>query len=64
MEGFITAGVPGTFAVDLFPALRYLPKWFPGTGWKDVANHYKEASELVSQAPYDHVLKLMVSQVH
>ncbi|KAH6880942.1 cytochrome P450, partial [Coprinopsis sp. MPI-PUGE-AT-0042] len=26
--------VPGRFLVDVFPHLRYIPSWFPWTGWK------------------------------
>ena len=26
--------LPGNFLVEVFPALRYLPSWFPGGGFK------------------------------
>ena len=26
--------VPGSFLVDVFPVLRFLPVWFPGAGFK------------------------------
>ncbi|EKM77719.1 hypothetical protein AGABI1DRAFT_114997 [Agaricus bisporus var. burnettii JB137-S8] len=34
IEGFNIAGVPGTFFVDTFPVMKYIPSWFPGAGWK------------------------------
>ncbi|KAF5359346.1 hypothetical protein D9756_003621 [Leucocoprinus leucothites] len=28
------AGNPGSFLVDLFPAMKHIPDWFPGAQWK------------------------------
>ncbi|KAF6755378.1 cytochrome P450 [Ephemerocybe angulata] len=44
VEGFARAGVPGTFLVDLIPALKYIPEWVPGTGWKKIARDYRETA--------------------
>ncbi|TEB29717.1 cytochrome P450 [Coprinellus micaceus] len=38
-EGFGEAIKPANFLVNIFPSLRYVPDWFPGTGWK---RHLKE----------------------
>ncbi|KAI1437328.1 cytochrome protein [Xylaria sp. CBS 124048] len=36
-EYFAAAAASGTWLVDILPALRYLPEWMPGTGWKKTA---------------------------
>ncbi|KAF5319919.1 hypothetical protein D9611_011017 [Ephemerocybe angulata] len=60
VEGFIQAGVPGTFLVDIIPALKYLPRWLPGMGWKDFAEYYRNLGLWAKQAPYDHAVKMMM----
>ena len=30
LNGIVQAGIPGSFWVDLFPVLQYVPSWFPG----------------------------------
>lgn len=59
MEGFIECSVPGTFLIDMIPALKYAPDWFPGTGWKKVARYYKEKAFRAKQEPWDNVLEKM-----
>jgi len=61
MKGFSTAGVPGTFLVDLIPALVYLPSWLPGTSWKKVAEFYRNLSEKARNEPYQQALRDFVS---
>ncbi|KAF9447305.1 putative CyP450 monooxygenase [Macrolepiota fuliginosa MF-IS2] len=34
------AGIPGTYYVDNFPFLKYLPSWFPGAGFKKQAREW------------------------
>ncbi|KAI1150679.1 cytochrome P450 monooxygenase [Nemania diffusa] len=34
LEQFAAATVPGAWLVDIIPALKYIPGWMPGTGWK------------------------------
>lgn len=64
MEGFIECSVPGTFLVDTIPALKYVPDWFPGTGWKTMAKEYKEIAHKAKQNPWDNVLEKMVRVGH
>ncbi|KAG2021090.1 cytochrome P450 [Coprinopsis cinerea AmutBmut pab1-1] len=33
-HGFSEVTLPGSNLVNLFPILRYVPKWFPGASWK------------------------------
>ena len=49
--------------VDLIPALRYVPDWVPGTGWKKVAKYYREMSLLSRVTPFRIVQDLVVSNL-
>ncbi|TFY66488.1 hypothetical protein EVG20_g4599 [Dentipellis fragilis] len=40
VESFSLATRPGAFLVDLFPILRFVPHWFPGTAWKQKAKEW------------------------
>ncbi|KAJ3540050.1 hypothetical protein NMY22_g4462 [Coprinellus aureogranulatus] len=59
MEGFIECGIPGTFLVDMIPALKHVPDWMPGTGWKKVAKHFREIANKSTRDPWDNVLEKM-----
>ncbi|EJD42958.1 cytochrome P450 [Auricularia subglabra TFB-10046 SS5] len=37
MHTMTAAGLPGSFAVDWVPALRYIPSWFPGAAFQKYA---------------------------
>ncbi|CAE6444893.1 unnamed protein product [Rhizoctonia solani] len=39
------AVMPENFLVNVFPNLRYIPSWFPGAGWKRVAQGWREQKE-------------------
>lgn len=54
MEQFSQAFVPGKWAVDLIPALRYLPEWFPGTGWKQTAKLWNQTMTDVINIPFEY----------
>lgn len=54
MEQFSQAFVPGRWAVDLIPALRYLPEWFPGTGWKQTAKAWNQTMTNVINIPFEY----------
>jgi hypothetical protein len=45
-EGFGEAIKPANFLVNIFPSLRYVPDWFPGTGWKQ---HLKELAVMAGK---------------
>lgn len=53
------AFVPLSWAVDIFPPLRHLPDWFPGTGFKQTAREWKAANDAVITSPYNFVQKQM-----
>ncbi|RXW14986.1 hypothetical protein EST38_g10872 [Candolleomyces aberdarensis] len=41
LKAFRIAGLPGSFLVDVFPFLKYVPSWFPGAGFKGWAADYR-----------------------
>lgn len=54
MEQFSQAFVPGKWAVDLIPALMYLPEWFPGTGWKQTAKAWNKNMTKCINIPFEY----------
>lgn len=60
IEGFNIAGVPGSFLVDLIPALKYVPSWFPGAEFKKKAAHWAKANQKVVELPFNHVADQIV----
>lgn len=54
LTNFALTTTPGTFMVDMIPALQYLPRWFPGMRgyWKTVDSWSKD-SVLLVEAPYE-----------
>ncbi|KAF8992253.1 cytochrome P450 [Cyathus striatus] len=47
------AAVPGTFLVDIIPALKYLPEWFPGAGFKRTAREWKKLALASRDMPFE-----------
>ncbi|KAJ4985571.1 hypothetical protein SVAN01_08948 [Stagonosporopsis vannaccii] len=54
MEQFSQACIPGKWAVDLLPALRYLPEWLPGTEWKQTAKSWNRTMTNVINIPFEY----------
>ncbi|KAF9562477.1 cytochrome P450 [Agrocybe pediades] len=44
--------VPGKFWVEYFPALRFLPDWFPGAGFKKLARDVGKERSKVDHVPF------------
>ncbi|WDK22736.1 hypothetical protein CGRA01v4_14026 [Colletotrichum graminicola] len=52
MDQFARSAMPGAHLIDIFPILRCVPSWFPGTGWKkEVETYTKDLNESVER-PY------------
>ncbi|RXW19450.1 hypothetical protein EST38_g6404 [Candolleomyces aberdarensis] len=49
VTGFTDAAIPGRFLVNSLPALRHIPSWFPGAGFKEV---FRELSDISSKTLY------------
>ena len=56
-EQFSESTRPGAFFVDVLPALRYLPSWFPGAGFKRYA---AKVRPYIGRAALDHPWAAMV----
>ncbi|KAJ7776058.1 cytochrome P450 [Mycena maculata] len=46
------AGIPGMFLVDWFPALKHVPDWFPGAGFKRKAKEWRKLSQAIRDVPF------------
>ncbi|KAJ5987004.1 hypothetical protein N7451_011369 [Penicillium sp. IBT 35674x] len=62
LEHFAIAGTPGAWLVDMIPALKYVPSWFPGAGFKRKAQAWKKNLENTADIPYDFVKRQMESE--
>ncbi|CAE6429343.1 unnamed protein product [Rhizoctonia solani] len=40
------------FFVNIIPALKFVPEWFPGAGWKRIIREWKKQKEYAQTAPY------------
>ncbi|TRM68310.1 cytochrome P450 [Schizophyllum amplum] len=55
-EAFYLAGIalqPGRWAVDSWPFLRFVPDWFPFTGWKKTAQRVAQRSKEIDIIPFN-----------
>jgi hypothetical protein len=59
-NGVAETGIPGAFWVDLFPALKYVPSWFPGAGFQKKAARWREAMNAMAEKPFRHVQEQLV----
>ncbi|KAI0078416.1 cytochrome P450 [Panus rudis PR-1116 ss-1] len=59
VRGFSVAVVPGNFWVDYIPIMRYLPEWFPGTGFKRFAKEIREYVDVMKYKPFEDVVERM-----
>ncbi|KAA1474623.1 cytochrome P450 [Dentipellis sp. KUC8613] len=50
---------PGAFFVDILPILKYVPEWFPGTGWKQTAKAWAEDLNRSVDEPHEFVKQEM-----
>ncbi|KAJ7931239.1 cytochrome P450 [Mycena leptocephala] len=57
MEGFSVASEPGRWWVDSFPALKYLPSWFPGASFQREALRMRADLDKLFNIPYQFVKK-------
>ncbi|KAF9496681.1 hypothetical protein BDN71DRAFT_733264 [Pleurotus eryngii] len=55
-ESASEVGVPGGTPVDLFPILQYLPSWYPGAHYANMARRWRPEMEKVHTVPFNSVL--------
>jgi hypothetical protein len=60
MSGIAEAGIPGTFWVDLFPILKYVPSWFPGAGFQKKAARWRKTINTMAEKPFHHMQEQLV----
>ena len=60
MSGISDAGIPGAFLVDMFPALKYVPSWFPGAGFQKKAARWREVTNTMAEKPFRYVQEQLV----
>ncbi|KAF4613493.1 hypothetical protein D9613_007521 [Agrocybe pediades] len=58
----LEAVVPGTYLVDTFPILKYIPDWMPFARFKKVAKEARKASMAMVELPFEHAKRTMVEQ--
>jgi hypothetical protein len=78
-DQFAKAAVPGAWVVDMMPfreysaylvgkakplAVRYLPDWFPGTGFKRTARQWRATLTDLTERPYAFVKHQMAQGKH
>ncbi|KAL0576520.1 hypothetical protein V5O48_005465 [Marasmius crinis-equi] len=53
IEGIIETAIPGAFLVDFFPALKFVPSWLPGAGFKRKAQVWKKYCLELRDRPWE-----------
>ncbi|KAF9033182.1 cytochrome P450 [Panaeolus papilionaceus] len=62
--GYFSAGTaPGGFWVNVIPALKYIPEWFPGGGFKRIASGWRARTEEMADRPLQFVKENMTLKV-
>ncbi|KAH9986195.1 cytochrome P450 [Russula compacta] len=57
----VTSGSPGSVLVDFFPALRHVPTWMPGAGFKRHALRTRVKVQTMHDTPYEMVREAMAA---
>ena len=59
----VIAGVPGAFLVDTIPALKYVPDWMPGAGFKRKAKEWRKLAMAMVEQPFQAAKRQLVCVV-
>ena len=60
IKGMHVASIPGSFLVDLFPMLKFVPSWFPGAGFQVKAAYWKKVTRSMVENPFRYVEEQLV----
>ncbi|KAJ6178530.1 hypothetical protein N7519_008991 [Penicillium mononematosum] len=52
LDHFSKASTPGTWLVDIIPALKHVPSWLPGASFKRTAQEWRKNVTAVAEKPY------------
>ncbi|KAI0347293.1 cytochrome P450 [Trametopsis cervina] len=58
-EQFSLATSPGAYLVDVFPLLRYVPRWVPGARFQRTAREWRDTLEEMAEVPHAMVKRNM-----
>ncbi|KAK7437617.1 hypothetical protein VKT23_018516 [Stygiomarasmius scandens] len=61
MDQFSISTTYGTFMVDIIPAMRYIPEWFPGGGFKKIAREWGSNFHSAVEKPFTYVKEEMTA---
>ncbi|KAF7328135.1 Cytochrome P450 [Mycena venus] len=64
LEAMRSAAVPGKFLVDIIPALKHIPNWFPGATFKRQAADWKRQVQNMVEAPFQFAKSLVDAGVN
>ncbi|KAJ5761024.1 hypothetical protein N7520_008180 [Penicillium odoratum] len=64
LDQFSLAVVPGAWLVDMIPALKYIPEWAPGAGFKKTARYYLETLTNLVNHPFKFTKYKMSQESH
>ncbi|KAK4074870.1 uncharacterized protein Triagg1_5019 [Trichoderma aggressivum f. europaeum] len=64
MVNLSQAVMPAARLVDMIPALKHLPDWFPGTAFKETARQYNKVNHDVVNIPYSFVKRQVANGTH
>ena len=64
MESLINITGSGTYLVDIFPILRYVPSWVPGATFQKEAKIYRQLQEESRQLPYEETIRNIVRLIY
>lgn len=53
VQNLANATLPGSWLVNSFPVLRFLPEWFPGCGFRTFAKETREVVDMIVDGPYE-----------
>ena len=56
----VPALIPGTFLVDVIPALKYVPDWLPGARFKRLAKKWRLLALAMRDIPYENAKQEIV----
>ncbi|QRV82483.1 cytochrome P450 family protein [Ceratobasidium sp. AG-Ba] len=57
------AAVPANFYVNTLPWLVHIPSWFPGAGWKQKSNEWRNQKNRIAHEPFEWTKQQMSSGV-
>ncbi|KAH9478005.1 Cytochrome P450 monooxygenase COX2 [Psilocybe cubensis] len=55
LQGLVETAIPGSYLVDLIPALLYIPSWFPGASFKRKAAYWSRLNNDVINKPFEYI---------